>query len=106
MTGKTYKTQAVTGGKLKTCTVIGGGNAVGNQIPPYSIFPGTRVQPGLMEGAATGAKGTVSESGWSNTVVFGEYMKHHVEPILPSRDEKYPLLIIYCCHKETGKGAY
>ena len=84
----------------------GGGDAVGNQIPPYFTFPGARVQPGLLEGAAAGAKGTVSESWWSNTEVFGEYMKNHVEPILPSGDEKNPLLIIYDCHKETGKGAY
>ena len=38
ITGKHYKAQAVTCGKSKTVTVIGGGYGVGIQIPPLSFF--------------------------------------------------------------------
>ncbi|XP_053383877.1 uncharacterized protein LOC128550038 [Mercenaria mercenaria] len=97
--GAHYKTQAVTAGRSKTVTVIGGGNALGQQIPPFFIFPGARMQPALMEGAAPEADGTVSESGWSNTEIFGKYMKEHVEPLLPARNNDSPVLILYDGHK-------
>ena len=38
VTGSLYKAQAITGGKSKTTTVIGGGNGVGQQIPPFFCF--------------------------------------------------------------------
>ena len=99
ITGKHYKTQAVTCGKSKTVTVIGGGIGVGIQIPPFLIFPGMRMLPALLEGSSPGASGTVSKSGWSNTDVFCEYMKNHLEPLLPARDADNPVLVLYDGHK-------
>jgi len=57
------KTQTVTAGKSKTVTLIGCINAEGQQISPYFVFPGKRMLPSLMDGATSGAQGTVSETG-------------------------------------------
>ena len=55
VTGSQYKAQALTGDKSKTTTVICGGNGVGQQIPPFFfVFPGKRMQEGLLEGASAG----------------------------------------------------
>ncbi|XP_053376483.1 uncharacterized protein LOC128547533 [Mercenaria mercenaria] len=99
VTGTHYKPQAVTCGKSKTVTVIGGGNAVGNQVPPFFVFPGVRMLPGLLEGCTSGTSGTVSESGWSNTEVFTKYMTEHLEPHLPSRADGSKVLVLYDGHR-------
>ena len=36
------------------------------------------MQEGLLEGAFAGASGTMSESGWSNTEIFSQYMQEHL----------------------------
>ena len=56
ISGVTYKPQAVTSGKSKTVTVIGVGNAMGQQVPPFFVFPGKRFIDGLLEGASIGAE--------------------------------------------------
>ena len=99
VTGSLYKAQAITGGKSKTTTVIGGGNGVGQQIPPFFVFPGKRMQEGLLEGASAGVSGTMSESGWSNTEIFSQYMQEHLIKYLPARSENSYALVLYDGHK-------
>ena len=99
VTGSLYKAQAITGGKSKTTTVIGGGNGVGQQIPPFFVFPGKRMQEGLLEGASAGVSGTMSESGWSNTEIFSRYMQEHLIKYLPARSENSYALVLYDGHK-------
>ena len=55
--------------------------------------------PAFIEGSSPGASGTVSESGWSNTDICCEYMKNHLEPLLPARDADNPVLVFYDGHK-------
>ena len=43
--------------------MIGGGNGVGHQDPPFCVFPGKKMSEGLLEGASAGVSGTMSESG-------------------------------------------
>lgn len=57
---------------------------------PFFIFPGARMQPALMEGAA---------SGWSNTDIFSTYMRYHLEPLFPARSCHNPVLVLYDGHK-------
>ncbi|XP_046560289.1 MFS-type transporter clz9-like [Haliotis rubra] len=93
------KPQAVTTGKSKTVTVIGAGNASGNAIPPYFVFPGQRMRDDLMEGASPGADGTVSETGWSNTDIFNIYMKSHFVKYAATSSAESLLLVLYDGHK-------
>ncbi|KAJ8313769.1 hypothetical protein KUTeg_008330, partial [Tegillarca granosa] len=99
LSGSRYKAQVVTSGKSPTVTVIGGANALGNQIPPFFIFPGKRMLDQLLEGASSGADGRISETGWSNTTIFTNYMKSHLFKYLPERDASNPVLVLYDGHK-------
>ena len=54
----------------KTVTVIVAGNAMGQQVLPFFVFPGKCFVDGLLEGASTGATGTMHDSGWSNTEIL------------------------------------
>ena len=36
-----------------------------------------------MEGATAGANGTVSETGWSNGLIFREYLENHFLKYVP-----------------------
>ena len=96
---KGYHPQTVMGERTKTVTVIGAGNALGSQIPPYFIFPGQRMLPDLMEGKIYGADGTVTQSGWSNTDVFRTYLQQHFLKYVQGRDESQPILVLYDGHK-------
>ncbi|XP_041369511.1 uncharacterized protein LOC121383505 [Gigantopelta aegis] len=49
--------------RSSTVTMIGCGNALGQQIPPYFIFPGARMRQELLEGATIGTNGTVMRNG-------------------------------------------
>ena len=97
--GKGYHPQTVMGERTKTVTVIGAGNALGSQIPPYFIFLGQRMLPDLMEGKIYFADGTVTQSGWSNTDVFTTYLQQHFLKYVQGRDESQPILVLYDGHK-------
>ncbi|XP_060571782.1 uncharacterized protein LOC132729962, partial [Ruditapes philippinarum] len=97
--GKHRKTQAVTSSKSKIVTLIGCINGVGQQVPPFFVFPGARMVDGLMAGASPGAAGTVTETGWSNTDIFCQFMQDHLVKYLPARDKDNPVLVLYDGHK-------
>lgn len=77
VTGSEMHPQAVTSGKSSTITILACGNAIGNSIPPYFVFPGARMGDDLLQGSSPGTEGTVSESGWSNSGIFIDYLKSH-----------------------------
>ncbi|XP_060573021.1 uncharacterized protein LOC132730954 [Ruditapes philippinarum] len=94
----TSQPQAVTSPRSSTVTIIGGGNAVGNQIPPYYIFPGKRWNSEFLNGAPTGADGEMSDSGWSNSLIFQNYLtKHFIKYANVSSDT--PTLVLFDGHK-------
>lgn len=98
VSSKYGKTPAVTASRVKNVTVIGCVNGISQQVPPYFVFPGQRMQPSLLEGATPGTNGTVSPTDWSNTEVFYEYLKTHVLQYLPPRSQAEPVLILYDGH--------
>ncbi|KAJ8317089.1 hypothetical protein KUTeg_004993 [Tegillarca granosa] len=69
--------QAVTSPRGKNTTIIGCGNAIGQQLPPYFVFAGKRKMDHLIEGGLPGTDYDVSESGWSNSNIFENYIKNH-----------------------------
>ena len=89
-----YCPSAVTSGKGQTVTILGCGSATGQAIPPYFIFPGKRMRPELLTGSSPGATGTVSESGWSNGVIFRDYLENHFLKYVPGRSNQKILLIV------------
>ncbi|KAJ8300879.1 hypothetical protein KUTeg_022398 [Tegillarca granosa] len=99
--GTNFKVQAVVTGKSKTVTVIGAGNAFGNQVTPCFVFPGQRMMPELLDGATPWVQGRVSLSGWSNSEIFDEYMKEHLINYLPARDASNKVLIACRVYTKT-----
>lgn len=95
--GKDSAAQSITSPKDKTTTVIGAGNAVGNQIPPFYIFAGKRKVDHLIEGCLPGTDFDVSETGWSNAEVFESYMKDHFFKFAHPGDGEH-LLVLYDGH--------
>ncbi|XP_052261011.1 uncharacterized protein LOC127865157 [Dreissena polymorpha] len=92
--GADYCPSSVTSGKGQTITIIGCGNAAGQAIPPFYIFPGQRMKPDLLNGAAPGSNGTVSETGWSNGCVFRSYLEQHFLKFTPLSSDQKKLLIL------------
>ena len=96
--GRGYQPQTVNSERSKTVTVIGAGNALGSQIPPYFVFPGQRMVADLMAGKTVGADATVTPSGWSNSDVFRTYMKEHFLKFVQGRDTG-TILVLYDGHR-------
>jgi hypothetical protein len=97
--GKDCKPQAIMAERSKTVTIIGAGNALGQHIPPFFIFPGERMVDGLMEGKTPGADGVMTKSGWSNAEVFKLYLQNHFVQYVQGRDQSETLLVLYDGHK-------
>ena len=75
--------QAVTSPRGKHVTIIGEGNAAGNHMTPYYIFPWMRWKEELLEGTSSGTKGEMSESGWPNASSFMNYLQNHFIKFIP-----------------------
>nr|XP_022294764.1 uncharacterized protein LOC111104888 [Crassostrea virginica] len=82
----------VAGIETKTITLLSCGNAEGHAIPPYFVCPGKRMIDGLVDGSSVGAVGTVSESGWSNSTIFLDWLSNHFTTFIP-RGEKVLLML-------------
>ncbi|VDI27324.1 Hypothetical predicted protein [Mytilus galloprovincialis] len=48
----------------------------------------------LMNGATPGAVGAVSDSGWSNTKIFRQYLTDHFLKYIPGRNNDNVLLLL------------
>ena len=74
---KNKKPAAIVSGRKTTTTVLACGNAIGNSIPPFLIYKGKRFDEQLKVGSTPGTRVTLSDSGWSNSVLFKEYLTNH-----------------------------
>lgn len=92
-------TPAITSARSSVTTILGCGNALGTQIPPFFIFKGKRMRTELLEGATPGVQGTVTESGWSNSSVFYEYLDTHFLKFIQRPSADQPILLIFDGHK-------
>ena len=79
-------------------TVIGCGNAIGTQVPPFFVFPGKRMNQDYLNHTSVGTDGTVSESGWSNTEIFKKYLSDHFLKYVQGSSDSYKL-VLYDGHK-------
>ena len=93
--------QAVTSPRSSTISIIGGGNAIGNHIPPYFVFPGKRWNHQFLDGAPSGSAGEMSDNGWSNSAVFQNYLEKHFakHANLDRKLKSSKTLILYDGHK-------
>jgi hypothetical protein len=83
----------VTAGRSETITLLGCGNAADKYIQPYFGYHGRKMQSRRMDGSAPGTIGTVSDSGWSNSQICVDYLKHHCKLYVPGQNENIWLLL-------------
>jgi hypothetical protein len=98
---KSTKPQDISSTRLAAITIIAGGNALGNYLPPYYIFPGKRWNPEFVNCSLPGSSGEMSESGWSSTKIFNNYVTTHLvmyANVTVGKD-KAPTLLLYDGHR-------
>jgi len=88
-----------------TVTVICAMNAAGRFTPTMLIFPRKRMAPGLMKGAPTGSVGAVSQSGWTDSELFLQWLKHFADDTKCSKTDTQ-LIIVDGHHSYTRKASY
>jgi hypothetical protein len=79
-------------------TIIAGGNAIGNFLPPYFVFSGKRWNPEFLKDAVTGSDGEMSDTGWSNTTIFNNYVTKHFAKY-GNISKSYSTLLLYDGHR-------
>ncbi|MES9884138.1 MAG: hypothetical protein ABW185_25105 [Sedimenticola sp.] len=92
------KPQAITSPRSTTTTVIGCVSASGTSLPPFYVFKGKRFNQELMNGAAPGSRGVMSDSGWSNSDIFRGYLSDHFLPNIGTGEDGQHILLIYDGH--------
>lgn len=99
--GKYSTAQSVTSPRSSNVTIIASGNALGNHVPPYYVFPGKRWNSDLLQGAPTGSGGEMSSNGWSNSEVFTHYLTTHFATYagLRTQEDGHKTLILYDGHR-------
>ncbi|XP_045206592.2 uncharacterized protein LOC123558800 [Mercenaria mercenaria] len=93
------RTEAINSTRSSITTILGCGNALGTQIPPFFVFKGQRMRKELLEGSTPGSSGTVTDSGWSNSDVFLEYLQEHFIKYVQRGNKEQPLLLIFDGHR-------
>ena len=77
---------AITTPRSNNTTMIAACSAAGQIIPPFFVFAGKRFTPDLMKGALPGSAHCMSEKGWSNSLIFQEYLTSHLVKFIPQGD--------------------
>jgi hypothetical protein len=85
--------QAIVSPRSATTTVISAASASGQVLPPFFIFKGKRHNSNLFSEIIPGSKFTMSDSGWSTSIIFQDYLKNHFLRHVPSGESKY--LVLY-----------
>lgn len=68
-------------------------NALGNQIPPMLIFPRVHYKDFMLRGAPAGSIGKANSSGWSNEIIFVQYLKHFIHHAKPTKEDRLLLIL-------------
>ncbi len=89
---------AITSPRSSLVTIIAGGSAIGNAIPPYYVFPGKRWNPEFLQDACVGSSAEMTKNGWSNTQVFSDYVTNHFVKY-GNLSPDVPTLLLYDGHR-------
>lgn len=91
-TGKKTVCKISSADKGETVTAVCCMSATGIYVPPALIFPRKRMNPHLFKDAPPGTLNLVTETGYMNTDLFLDWLKHFVQHTKPSKDD--PVLLI------------
>ncbi|KAJ4437982.1 hypothetical protein ANN_13921 [Periplaneta americana] len=68
-------------------------SAAGQYIPPLLIFPRMRMKEELLDGAPPGTIAICHPSGWMQSEIFVQWLKHFIQFTKPSKEEPVLLLL-------------
>ena len=69
-------------------------NATGNTLPPAFVFPRVHFKAHTLKGAPTGSLGLSCSSGWMNSDVFPEVLKHFIGHMAVSKQNPGLLILV------------
>lgn len=95
-TGKVAVAKACSAERGELTTAVCAMSATGHFVPPALIFKRKRKNPALLNGAPPGTLLMVSDSGYINTELFLEWLKHFQKEVKASLDD--PVLLILDNH--------
>ena len=78
-------------------TMIAAINATGSSIPTLLVFPCTKFKDYMLNGAPPGSVGAANKSGWSNEVIFLQFLEHFISNVRPSVEK--PVLLLMDNHE-------
>lgn len=76
-------------------------SAAGQYIPPLLIFPRTRMKPELLDGAPPGSIYACHPSGWMQSEIFVQWLRHFIKHTKPSAED--PVLLLLDGHASHTK---
>ena len=77
-------------------SVMGCGNALGTSIPPFLIYPGTKLTEDLLKGKYPGVQATLTNTGKTDYNTFRTFLEtHFVEHALLGMAKSPPVLVLY-----------
>lgn len=91
--GKKQVGAATSGERGVNTTAVCCASVSGQFVPPMLIFKRKRQNPELANGAPLGSIVTVSESGYINSTLFVEWLKHFIKNVKPTLENKVLLLL-------------
>ena len=81
-------------------SVMGCGNAMGTSIPPFLVYPGTKLSDELMKGKYPGVQATLTSNGKTDYSTFRTFLEtHFIEHALLGMTKAPPVLVLYDGHK-------
>lgn len=87
-------TSAERGTLVTTCCAV---SATGNALPPAMVFPRKTFKTFMTNGAPTGTLGLAQQTGWMNSELFPEVLKHFIK--ITSSSKENPSLLILDNHE-------
>ncbi|KAJ8966378.1 hypothetical protein NQ314_003554 [Rhamnusium bicolor] len=79
---------------VTTCMIA---SAAGNWLPPAMVFPRVKFHNRMINGASRGTLGLASKTGWMNSDIFINVMKHFIKCSGSSKTN--PSLLLYDNHE-------
>lgn len=79
---------------MATCAII---SASGQYLPPVMVFPRVHFKTYMTNGAPVGTLGLAAPSGWMNSELFLEVMRHFIK--VTESTKEHPSLLIFDNHQ-------
>ncbi|KAJ8909319.1 hypothetical protein NQ315_003465 [Exocentrus adspersus] len=74
-------------------TLIAAINVIGCSVPPMFVFPRKFFKEHMLKGAPIGSIGIANPSGWSTGDIFLKYLKHFINVVKPTPENKIILIV-------------